>query len=281
MDTTAHTLSQALAGLFFVIFAAFGAPRASAEGLKLDRVGWDALEYRASKLLVTAEADVTLEAKGSEVLLTLGSEVLGRRSETRLWVDAATGRSVREERLKLHREAELRAYVYKPDHALKIRYRERPSAQGRAPIESWIEKSQQRQPFGTPGEPLPVDVTTPSALLYLLAASPLEARGDLFEAPIFADEKLVTARAEVVEVISYSGEIAMRGGGVHRPGDTLRIALTGRDPAGGAVDLGLLGLEGDLEILVERGTRLPLAIRGAMPVVGTLDVKLRAASLTN
>ncbi|MEO1085040.1 MAG: hypothetical protein AAFY88_12420, partial [Acidobacteriota bacterium] len=188
----------------------------------------------------------------------------------------------RSSRMELHRDAALRAYVYGTDHALKIRYRERPLEEGRAPLESWIEKSQQRQPFGAPADAFPDAVTTPSALLYLLAASPLRARGDVFETPIFADEQLVTARAEVAEVVGFSGEIRRLGGaGIHRPGETLRIRLTGRDPSGGAVDLGLLGLEGDLEILIERDTRLPLAIRGAMPVVGTLNVKLRAAKLSD
>ncbi|MEM8998590.1 MAG: hypothetical protein AAGF23_27650 [Acidobacteriota bacterium] len=272
-----QSFSLAGAGLFL---AALIVLPARADDLRPERVGWSELEYRASKLFVTAEAAVSLERRDGDMLMQLGSEVLGRRSETRLWIDASTGRSIREERLKLHRDAALRAYVYGADHALKIRYRERPLKEGRGPLESWVEKSRERQPFGAAGDPLPDDVTTPSALLYLLAASPLGATGDLFEAPIFADEQLVTARAEVVELVSFSGEIQRLGGaGIHRPGQTLRIRLTGRDPAGAAVDLGLLGLEGDLEVLIERDTRLPLAIRGAMPVVGTLDVKLRAAKI--
>lgn len=273
IDSPARSASHLFVGSLLSV--ALVAPSVGAEELRPERIAWEALQFRASKLFVTADAGVSLERQGKEMLLRLNSEALGRRSETRLWVDAATARAEREERLKLHREAELRSYVYAADHALKIRYLERPSAQGREPLASWTEKSRQEQPFGAPGAPLPELVTTPSALLYLLAASPLDKMGDVLEMPIFADERLVTARAEVIEELSFTGEIAEEDGGVHRPGVTLRIRLTGRDPAGGVVDLDLLGLEGDLEILLERDTRLLLAIRGGMPIVGKIDVKLR------
>lgn len=259
------------------VLAAFSlAAELQAEPLRFERLDWRDLHFRASKLFITAEAQVSLEKQGGEMQLFLASKVLGRTSETKLWLEPPTARALREERLKIHRDAGLRSYLYAPDHALKVRFHERPVAEARQPLETWTEKSRQRQEFGAAG-PEATAVTTPSALLYLLAASHLEKKGDALEATLFADERLVRARATVVAEEPFDGEIEQLGGGTYRPGVALRIQLGGREASGEPVELELLGLEGDLEVLLDRDRRVPLAIRGGMPVLGRIDVKLRAA----
>ena len=252
----------------------FTALESHADPLRAERLDWQDLHYRASKLFITAEAQVSLERQGDEIQLFLGSEVLGRTSETRIRLEPGNARALREEKLKIHKDAGLRSYEYASDHAIKVRYRERPVAEARKPLETWTEKSRYRQEFGAvdPAEA----VTTPSALLYLLAASSLEKKGDVLEATLFADERIVRAQATVVAEEPFDGAIEQLGGGSYQPGVALRIRLSGQEASGEAVELELLGLEGDLEVLLDRERRVPLAIRGGMPVLGRIEVKLRS-----
>ncbi|MEM6794763.1 MAG: hypothetical protein AAF725_12360 [Acidobacteriota bacterium] len=266
---------------FWLALTAIGSPAAAEEqGLAAERIPWSELSFRAKKLFVTADAEVHLSRlEEDQLLMFLSSEVLGRTSETRLWLDASSARASREEKLKIKDKAELRAYAYAADHAVKERYHEREAEARSEPVETWTLKGSERQDY--PGGESPTPVTSPSAILYVLAASKLAKPGDTLDVTIFTDRRLVTARAEVTESASARPLrlTTPDGAQLYEPADVLRIQLTGRDPAGAAVDLGLFGLEGDLEVLLDLENRLPLSIRGALPVIGKLSVRLIEAKL--
>ncbi|MEM8931592.1 MAG: hypothetical protein AAGE94_10470, partial [Acidobacteriota bacterium] len=209
--------------------------------------------------------------------LVLESEALGRRSVTRLDFDPISATPSVEERLKIKGDAELRSFHYGPAAAVRVRYHAEPKAHAGRPLADWREKSRQEQPYGDPNQP--PEVTAPASLLYVLSASALTATGDRLTIPVFTKGRLVSAVAEVVGVAD-AGAVSLDGGAA--PDTTwpaLRIRVGGRSADGGEVDLDLFGLDGDLEILLDRRHRLPLSIRGKMSVVGEVDVRLLSATL--
>ena len=93
------------------------------------------------------------------------------------------------------------------------------------------------------------------------------------------------AELEVAEVVaagagyrerSPSGDESIR-----QPGELLRIRIDARslEEPGVRDGLDFLGLEGDIEMFLERSTRVPVEVRGRVPFFGELRVLLRSATL--
>ncbi|RMH15118.1 MAG: hypothetical protein D6696_21570 [Acidobacteria bacterium] len=123
-------------------------------------------------------------------------------------------------------------------------------------------------------------VTQPAALFYLVTSDALARPGDRLEVLAYSRRKLHRLTLEVKGAIRLrarydeerSGETSRRDGEV----EALEIAVHAV-PLGEAEesDFRFLGLSGDVSILLEPATRLPLEVRGRIPIAGRVRVVLR------
>ncbi|MEL7060394.1 MAG: hypothetical protein AAGN46_10250 [Acidobacteriota bacterium] len=244
-----------------------------------DDLPWTRLRFQARKLFFGGDAQVTLAGEADDrARIDLSFEAFGRESRNRLWFDPRTGAAQQEEKLKIGSDAELRRYEYGLSSAVKIRYHERPEAEAEAALDTWSEKSRQVQHYGSTASPAP---GSPAALLYRLATSELNATGDRTDVLLFTKERLVHAVAEVIDEVEWQESFLLHDGErtreIERPIDALLIRVESRSLTGDAIDLDLFGLEGDLEILLEPRRRLPLELRGGLPIAGRVRVQLHEA----
>jgi hypothetical protein len=290
-----------------VLFLALaGAVMASAP-LALDpsTVRWSELHYRAKKLGLSAETTISFDlvraAQSSRdlltplvgiglapanphlVLLSLNDRVLGRRSQTRLWLEPSNAAALQRVKTYSGRKPRYKAYRF-ADNGVSIFRREPARGEKKLPPERWSEVSERHQevPKKTgSGERL----TDPVALFYLVAAARLNSTGDRVEAPIFSTKGtfVVELKAEATTsfVVDYV-EVSARGERrVHCATDVLRVSADAHHLNTNCEEgeLELLGLEGDVELLVDPALGVAVGVRGKAPVVGKTTVRLKRITL--
>lgn len=281
------------------------APAAPASGTyDPARPHWSALEFSASKLLMSADASITarllpqaqVAAKlasppvgtpvpaGPEVLeMVYRASGMGRDSVTALYNDPLSGATLQRTQLDGGHRQRQRTYRFTDVGAYHFtRWPATTEEQGLDP-ESWTRREQglRRYPPGAVGQP----VAEPTALLWLAAAAPLASPGERVEILTFSRRGVNRVVIEVTgrratrvdyEEVAPDGKQRRRG-----RVDALHLRIRGAplDPATADDDFELLGLRGDLDLLLDPDTGVPLELRGRVKVVGQLSVRLRRAVL--
>lgn len=279
----------------------------AAASARLDpgRVRWSELDYRASKLMVTATSKVRIGAEpavraashwidaapgrpvsamGAEVIrVRLQSEILGKKSDLDLWLDPVSAAAIQRIQLetgKKVRHHRHRALRFTQTGVFNVTHRATDDTVDR-PWRDW----DPREVF----EPFPTDmgvesrVTEPSALFYLLAVADLDQVGDSLTTFVFSKGQVMRVRLTAVErtevkvdfiEVGDSGERRIRG-----RREVLRIDLDGTpvSPEGSDRDFEFLGLRGDVAIYLEPDLRLPLQISGNIRYAGKSQVRLQRA----
>ena len=124
-------------------------------------------------------------------------------------------------------------------------------------------------------------VVEPTGLLYAIAAAALDKPGDTLELLVFRRRDTQTVRIKVLP----SHEVSVRydeiwpTGTVQRNGKVtaVRLSLQGLPVPGGDPnddDLELLGLRGQLELLLDPGTRAPLQLSGDVKIFGRVTLRI-------
>jgi hypothetical protein len=152
------------------------------------------------------------------------------------------------------------------------------------PPTTWTDLSEGMRPFpeDVGGQP----VTAPTLLLWLAAAADLSRRGDQLEVLAFSRRHVNRVTIEVTGYRAASIDFTEQ-----RPADqprrrrgkvqaiALRINGSPVDAAAEEEPFELLGLQGDLELLLDPATRTPLQLRGQVRIAGDVTVRLRTATL--
>jgi hypothetical protein len=283
-----------LAGLFF---AASG----GAASFALDRVPWRELEFHGSKFGISLHAELALEAissaqargellpsvrgpgivpSGNDVLVvSLGSEVLGRRSDIRLLIDPHDGAALQRIQTDSGKKHRIKSIRYGERGLSGVRLR---PAEGERelPPERWTDERRDTDEYPVDAPP-DLRVSDPTALFFLIAASEIETAGDSVEIPLFSDDRLILVEAKALDLrrvdvdyerVDGSGTRRVRG-----PTTVLRLALEARALGAGDEDASfeLAGMRGDVEMLLDRTTRAPLELSGRVPYVGRVAIRLR------
>ncbi|MEO8223489.1 MAG: hypothetical protein ABI661_01685 [Gammaproteobacteria bacterium] len=293
-----------LAGL--IVLCALAAGQACAAPARLDpaRVGWSEVRMTATKLFLTAEARVTLRAvPGSSVLPDLlgvraegfrpvmpGGSVLeviydaqgvGRQSRLTLWMDPGSGAALQLSNHDQDAKPRLRIYRFGTEGAYQTtRWPATPEERPLQPAH-WTQTSEGLRTYPVPPHGQPV--VEPTGLLYAIAAAPLDRPGDHIDLLIFRRRDTQAVRIEVLqpqEIGVRYDELWPRGA-VQRTGTVraLRLSLQGLPVQGsspGDDELELLGLKGQLELLLEPTTRAPLQLSGDVKIVGRVTLNLVA-----
>jgi len=266
---------------------------------------WTELRFEASKFFVTADAKVEARLRpaaeiagelldtpsgepvpaGDQVLEMLyTARGLGKASVTTLWADPLTGAAL--QRRGLDTSGDLRERTYRFADIGGYHYTRRPAdaRERKLPAEQWSNRSEGLRAY--PAEAIGKPVTENTALLWLAAAANLHQPGERIELLAFARRhvnrvvmELGARRPERVDYTLRRGGTSERRRGevnalvLHIRGKPLGIEPDGRD------DFELLGLRGDLELLLDPDGRIPLQLRGNVKIAGTVTIRLREAVL--
>ncbi len=279
-----------------VLLGAIAAPAIAADA----GPHWSQLEFSAAKFLMSAQADITVQRRPAAAIadsllatpegrpVPAGREVLellyrfrgfGLQSVATLWADPDSGASLQRTDIDGGSRQRLRSYRFTDIGAYHFSRWPATEAEKSLPPASWTERTQGLRPY--PPQVTGRPVTEPTMLLWLAAAGHFSRPGDHGEVLTFSRKQVsrvlidVTGRKTVrVDFEEQSGTgIRQRKGSI----DAIALRLRPRplDPGGDDADFELLGLRGDLELLIDPDTRTPLQVSGTVKLAGQLTVRLR------
>jgi hypothetical protein len=279
----------------------------SAAALELDpqKVRWTELEYRAKKLTFSASTTIlyglvatsasraqltkpgqgiAVEATGPEVArVDLETQGMGRRTTTTLWLDPTSAAALQRSQAEAGSKPRIKTYRFTGDGVFAT-LRRPASGESDRPHDRWSDVSEGFRDYPEwTGRGL--IVSEPSVLFYLVSAAPLRAQGDLVQLPVFSKDRLLLVELRVVGTESVKVDFERRTAtGTQRikgSREALRLVVDARrlGPESAEGDLSFLGLQGDVELLVDRESGAPLEVRGRVPVAGRVTVRLQRVTL--
>ena len=274
-----------------------------AQGSNLDpsRVDWTNLSYKARVLFFRMNIDVQLNqiplAKSKAALLApkqgeatmpqsdpgyridLDTKILRRKSFISLWFDpdGAAFQRTQTDTGKKHR---VKTYRILNNGFYSFQAKPRDSEK-ELPPEQWTDIGEGSKEFDKLA-PAGTIITEPTALYYLVSASPLNKPGDTFEQHIFTKHGIYKLDLHALEYQNIEVKFDSNQSGQKRTvyNDEFRalhIRMNGSaiDPAVQS-DFKLLGLKGDIDLYMDPETRVLVQISGKLDIVGHTDIKLRS-----
>lgn len=297
---------RAAAALLLVTAMVPGAELRAAEPPVPDpqRVRWHQLRFTAAKLLARGTARIRLteqprgeaearfieapghrgiEAAGPRLIrLDLESAFGGRESKISLWLDPSNARAL--VRLKVRRgsKAYQKTWRFTTDGIFSHRRAPLGRNEANLPPEAWGKVEEEFRPHPETTD-CPV-VTTPTALFYLASATDLAVDDTLIFCAVSGK---TLSRVEVRATDREALRVEYTRNTPHGPrlvrGDieTLRLVVTARtlEPQESAGEFEFLGLKGKIELFLDLEDRLPVEVRGRLPILGGVAVKLAEADL--
>lgn len=289
-------------GLVGLAIAAMTLPLA-AHPARLDpgAIAWRELHLSAKKLFVTATTRVELRQAGaqevrrelSQIELAGGLEprsavyaveidvtIAGRRSSDLVLFEPNDAAALLRRKESFGKDPYDKIYRHGRSGVALRRRAPAIAAEQKLAAERWsqIERFHYPHPDGI-ARTCPV-VSEPSALLYVVSALRLE-RGEEAELCVFTGKRLHRVLIQGGGLESLPGsyvEVAAGGRTVERSGpfQVRRLIVRPRpiEPGGSTEEFELLGLAGDVELLVERESRVPLLIAGRLSHLGPVEVRL-------
>jgi hypothetical protein len=271
-----------------------------------DRIRWTQLEFSASKFLMSATARVEARVRpareiASQLMTTPagqpvapGADVLemiyaaggfGRESLTTLWADPVGGATLQRNQLDQGGRERQRTYRFTDIGAYHYTRWPATSREESLGPEQWTERTEGMRPYseGAAGKP----VTEATVLLWMVGAADLQKAGDRLEAFTFSRKRVNRVLAEVIGNRAVTVDFREKdaaGGEQRRRGqvNALRLRIRGSPLTPSNDDdeqFELLGLSGDLDVLLDPQTRAPLELHGRIKIAGPVTVRLRRAVL--
>lgn len=266
---------------------------------------WSQLEFVASKFFMTGRAEVELRrlpvAEVAPALLATpegrpvqpGSEVLelvyrasgfGRESVTTLWADPVSGATLQRTELDSGSRQRWRSYRFTDIGAYHYTRWPATDAEKPLPPDRWTERSQGLRPYSASA--VGQAVTEPTMLLWLAAAGDYQHAGDRGEVLAFSRKRVNRVTLEVTgrRALRVDFEERSPSGNRQRKGNVDAIVMRIRGQPIDATgddddDFELLGLRGDLELLIDPATRAPLQLSGNVKIAGQVTARLRRARI--
>lgn len=257
-------------------------------------VAWSRLELKASKFFFTAKSTVQLRPMdaseaasewihstqgklvgptGPEVMeITIESSGFGA-STNRVWFNPGQADAL--QRSKLKPKSYRKAARFLENGVFVLRTSPIDNSEAGKPPAEWTKLQQYTYPKSKGGGC--EVVSEPSVLLYMVSARKSE---QPLRICVFSNKQIIpisieAAGTEKVDV-DYQ-EIRSGAAPKRRTGkiEALRLAVR---PVSGDGEIELMGLKGDVEILLDRASRIPLELRGDTDV-GSVKVKLTSVEL--
>lgn len=293
------SLFPVLAALTCFTAGMAGAEATAPATLDPQRPRWSALEFTATKFFLSASSRIEVRqlpasALGSElrtpplghavaapaavIEVTYTSEGAGHDSVTRLWIDPADGAAL--QRRQSDRGSRLRERIYRYTDIGAWHYTRWPATQSETslPAQQWtrIEEGLRAYPQAVQGQ----RITEPSALLWMIAAANLSRPGDRLDTLAFSGRSVSRVTIEVTGRRKTGLRYQERRTNSSRSDSidalVLRLGAVRIDDPSDTEDFELLGLRGNLELLLDPETRAVLELRGQAKLLGRITVRLTA-----
>lgn len=242
---------------------------------------WQSLTFQQQALWVAAETVITLDSVPNNPAhwrLVADSAVASNREHVLIELEARSGRSLQRSRFSAGRQKRLKQYHYQPNEVM--RERSSPPDGGDGDMDNWPVSGRQTLPY--PTATAEGGVINAYSLL-LLAADALQAKSGAVVHIVHTDlnfyrvESSKAAREEVeVEFLRNPGAIAVSG---KRQATAVTITATADESNGDKADFGLFGLRGEVTILYDNETGIPLQLRGLAPRLGATSLNLTATTM--
>jgi hypothetical protein len=267
-------------------------------------VTWSELRFLARKFFLTASATIRVERVPSaelaahlrtppgdaapplpepetEVVTVTSDLPFGRGEIARVWLDPGSGAAIQADKLSSGGSAYSKIFRFTDEGVYTWRRAPANRHEASLPPSAWshrkeyLEAARPRPPAGMP-------VTDPYALLYLVSRAHLERPGALLSLHIVSQGRLVelTFVPEGLRMLATSFHEVWPGGRAERKGMVLVRAVeatarvVGGPGSASDVDLGFLGMRGDLLLYLEADTGLPVELTGRTESIGRLTVRL-------
>lgn len=238
---------------------------------------WQVLEYEQRGWGVTAKSRLDLEAaSASEAIwrLTASSSISDNSETVTVTLDPASGRALSRERLSRGRDQRFKSWEFHDDQA--VRTRRTPGRNDSAPPSEWPVSTQLEVKYPAKSAGM---VITDVYALPLLAGRLLDGDGGAAEVVVYTDFNFYRVRMtqgpgpEVKVDYRVEGEAnAVKGRVATR---MVTLAVSPLVPLEDKPDFSLLGLEGDITLLFDPTTGVPVQLRGKAPRVGKTSINLR------
>lgn len=278
--------------------AAGGSGAEKTSSFDASRVLWRSLEFSASKLFITLDAEVHLEPGGpwkdaepwlvppktrravaddaADQRVRLETSVLGRRSVESVRFRSRDGQAVQRFKHRLGGRGYTKTQRFLEGGVFLDRLSAASDAE--ADPSQWTRRSQRE--FTLPEGAGCVQVVDPIQIFFLISASSIEKVGDAFSICAFSKDSFARLRLEAVEQLSRRAEYLENGApcpGKERPMLWLRLDV---EPLGAGAEhrFELMGLERDLKVRFDLQRRLPVEIQGRHAKMGSVSIRLKAAA---
>jgi len=245
---------------------------------------WQVLEYEQKAFFVTAKSrvEIATAADNSEHWrLTASSSVASNSEDVTLDLTGAEGKALYRWRLSKGKEQRLKTYDFLQTHIERVR--RDPPPKTKLPPGEWPMSS--RRDVAYPPEAAGKVVTDAYALLAL--AGRFQASGAKTAEVIvntefnFYQVRMTQSNDKPSITVSYQVEDTQAAvtGKRNTRAVALAIAPVGDQPD--KYDFSLLGLDGDITILFDVDSGLPLQLRGTAPRIGNTKIDLKRVTLRN
>ncbi len=270
---------------------------------------WQRLEFTASKLFLTATTQVELrwvsrsEAEAAWLAspdldrahgavlqpgphpllaLSLDTAFAGRHTTSTTWFDSGQGTVFQSQRQRSGRKAYQKTYRFTTAGTFSLR--QAPADQGQAALEpnAWTQRHTEFYPHPTGLSECAV-ISEPAVLLYWITAHlPRENQPVSFCTYSNKTVQVLTLTATAAPPMDVDYTLRRNGQRVSRRAavPVWKVLVEPKPTSNEAKEaFEFLGLEGAVEIQVERENRLPVQISGRIPKLGTVLIGLKAAIL--
>jgi len=231
----------------------------------------------------TARSRISIAERNDEqfgavwVLQVEESIAENRAQETQL-MTPGSGNLLRRSRLTSGKDMRLKEYHYATEKLVRIR--REPDSSRDLPSAQWPVSS--RRDIAYPALEQGAILTSMPALL-LVAGSVAEAPSQTATVYVHGDFNFYRVRLSVGGEEQLEVDYSLPGGQQRMQGERTAIVIDLQvDPAGtpqGDPEFSLLGLDGQVSILLDKQYRLPLQVRGRAPLIGETYINLVAADI--
>ena len=243
---------------------------------------WQILEYEQKAFFMTAKSrvEITTAADNREHWrLTASSSVASNSEDVTLDMTGAEGKALYRSRLSKGKDQRLKTYDFLQTHIERVRRNPPPGT--KLPPSEWPVSS--RKDIAYPPEATGKVVTDAYALLALAGrfqASDAKAAEVIVNTDFnFYRVRMTQSNENPSIKVSYQVEDTQAAvtGKRNTRAVALEIAPLGDQPD--KYDFSLLGLNGDITILFDIDTDLPLQLRGTAPRIGDAEINLKRVTL--
>lgn len=241
---------------------------------------WQELNFEQTRFFVTARASIAVRSDCSSKALWIvngESSLAGNGERLVLVLNAPSGAAVTRTRLGQGKNQRLKSYLYRDNYILRTRS-EPAAGQDADEAAAWPQTSEHTIDTSSSGDAV---LTTPTALLLLASVLAEQPSGSSAQVRVNTDHNLYRVdmtNAGAAELNTDFKLATTTIAGV-RAVNTIELVATAIAPLADKPDFDVLGLgvDGRLQIHVDRELGLPVQVSGEAPRVGNTDLKLTAA----